>query len=137
MVIIAGYAVLVLALVPVAGMAGPDLPGLTAIFAAVLFVTEISTSFLLFVRFREMPTWSLLLLGMAYLFSALMAAPHLVTFPGAVVPGRAWIGSSPQSPGWMFVLWITGYAALSLAAVIAEAYGQNSVRSARGHRRQS
>jgi hypothetical protein len=37
--IIAGYAVLVLALVPIAGMAGPELPGLTAVFAAVLFLT--------------------------------------------------------------------------------------------------
>ena len=122
--IITAYAVLVLALVPVAGMPGPELPGLTAVFAAVLFVTELSISFLLFARFREIPTWSLLLLAAAYLFSGLMAVPHLVTFPGAVIPSEPWIPSSLQAPGWIFVPWITGYAGLTLAAVIAEVYGQ-------------
>src|SRR5205823_5305223 len=85
--IICVYAMLALALVPIAGRPGPEIPGITALFVAVVFVTELCTSFLLFVRFRETPAWSLLLLGCAYLFSALMVVPHLLTFPGAVLIG--------------------------------------------------
>src|SRR5207237_2667924 len=100
---------------------GPELPGITAVFVGVVFVTELSTSFLLFVRFRETPFWSLLVLGCAYLFSALMVIPHLLTFPGAVLAGRPLIDASLQSPGWIFVLWINGYALLTLISVVLAA----------------
>jgi PAS domain S-box-containing protein len=121
LIIIGVYALLVLALLPVAGRPGPDIPGITAVFVAVVFTTELSTSFLLLVRLRETPAWSLLVLGCAYLFSALMVVPHLLTFPGAILAGRPLIDASPQSPGWIFVAWINGYALLTLISVLLEA----------------
>ena len=119
--IIFAYSLLALALLPVAARPGPEIPGMTALFAAVIFVTESSTSFLLFVRFRQAPAWSLLLLGCAYLFAALMVVPHLLTFPGAILTGRALIDASPQSTGWLFVSWVDGYALLTLISVLLEA----------------
>ena len=77
LVIILAYALVALALVPFAGTAGPEIPGITAIFVAVVFVTELSTSFLLFVRFRETGAWSLLVLGCAYLFATLMVITYV------------------------------------------------------------
>jgi PAS domain S-box-containing protein len=111
------YSVIAFALLPIASNPGPEVPGITAVFGGVIFVTELSTAFLLFLRFREMPGWSLLFLACAYLFSALMVVPHVLTFPGAIVPGRAIIDFSRQSPAWLFVLWINGYALLTLFAV--------------------
>ena len=119
--IIFAYSLIALALLPVAARPGPEIPGMTALFAAVIFVTESSTSFLLFVRFRQAPAWSLLLLGCAYLFAALMVVPHLLTFPGAILTGRALIDASPQSTGWLFVSWVDGYALLTLISVLLEA----------------
>jgi PAS domain S-box-containing protein len=69
------------------------------------------------VRFREHPAWSLLLLACAYLYSALMVVAHLAVFPGAVLIGRPLIETSQQSPGWIFVMWINGYSALTLLSV--------------------
>ena len=72
LIIICLYALFALALIPAAAHPGPELPGITAVFVGVVFVTELSTSFLLLVRFRDTPVWSLLFLGCAYLFSAFM-----------------------------------------------------------------
>jgi PAS domain S-box-containing protein len=115
------YSVAVLGLLPIASIPGPEIPGTTAAFGGVIFVSGLSTAFLLFLRFRETPAWSLLFLGCGYLFSALMVVPHVLTFPGAIVPGQAVIGLSPQSPGWLFVLWINGYALLTLIAIVLAA----------------
>ncbi len=118
---VCGYAAAALALLPFAHHNGPQVPAITAFVMAGLLVTDLSTSFLLFVWFRQARSWSLLLLGCAYLFGGAMAILHLLCFPGAVLPGRPIIGTL-ESPGWAFLLWMGGYAALTLAAVILEAF---------------
>jgi len=115
------YAVGCIVLLTVAARPGPAIPGISAFFAAGVFTTELATAFLLFVRFRDMHTWSLLLLACAYLYSSLMALPYLLTFPGAMLRDASVIGAS-QSVAWIFILWIFGFASLSLAAVVAEAW---------------
>jgi hypothetical protein len=55
--------------VPVATYKGAEIPAITPLFVAGILVAELSTSFLLFVQFREARTWSLLLLGCTYLFA--------------------------------------------------------------------
>jgi two-component sensor histidine kinase len=119
--IVLAYAVAALALLTIADRPGPPIPGISAFFAAGVFVTELATAFLLFVRFRDARAWSLLLLGCAYLYSALMALPYLLTFPGAILRDGGVLGSF-QSVAWIFILWIFGFALLSLAAVLVEAF---------------
>ena len=115
------YVVAALAVLPFAAGPGPEINAITPVFAAVVLVTELATSFLVFVRFHEVRSWSMLLLGCACLFAALMSVLHFLTFPGAILPGRGAIGS-PQSAAWSFVLWMAGYAGLSLAAVVSAAF---------------
>src|SRR5215831_11326851 len=76
------YAIFALAVIPFAGNPGPEIPGITTLFVATVFATELSTSFLLLVHFRANPHWSLLILGSAFFYSALMVAAHLLIFPG-------------------------------------------------------
>src|SRR5215467_4001060 len=78
------YAIFALAVIPFAGNPGPKVPAIILLFGATVFATELPTSLLLFVRFRADPHWSLLILGSAFLYSALIVVPHLLTFPGAV-----------------------------------------------------
>jgi two-component sensor histidine kinase len=120
-VAIAGaYALGSIALLAVAARPGPVIPGISAFFAAGVFVTELATAFLLFVRFRDLRTWSLLLLACAYLYSSLMALPYLLMFPGALLRDVGVIGGS-QSIAWTFLLWIFGFSGLALAAALLEA----------------
>jgi len=114
------YAAGALALLMVANRPGPVIPGISAYFASGVFVTELATAFLLFVRFRDVRTWSLLLLACAYLYSSLMALPYLLTFPGALLRDGSVVGTS-ASVAWIFISWIFGFASLALVAVAAEA----------------
>ncbi|HEX2114945.1 MAG TPA: PAS domain S-box protein [Alphaproteobacteria bacterium] len=121
---------LTLALLPVADRPGPEFPGITPFFVAGVLVTALATSFLLFIRFREARSWSLLLLAGAYLYFSLMSIPHLMTFPAAMVPEGPLIGTS-QSPAWVFMSWVIGFAALTLASITAEArFGHRSIAAA-------
>ena len=118
MAIVLAYTVAALALLTVADRPGPPIPGISAFFAAGVFVTELATAFLLLVRFRDARSWSLLLLACAYLYSALMALPYLLTFPGAILRDGAVLGGT-QSVAWIFILWIFGFALLSLVAAVS------------------
>ena len=119
--LIAAYACAALLLVPFARLPGPVVPGLSAFFAAGVFVTELSTGFLLFVRFRETRRAALLALACSCLYSALMTIPYLLTFPDAVLRDGPLLGS-PRSTAWIFTTWILGFALLTLAAVVLEAW---------------
>ncbi len=124
---IAVYAAVAALLVPFASVPGPPIPGLSAFFGAGVFATELSTAFLLFVRLRDTPSWSLLVLACAYLFSSLMTIPYVLTFPGALLVGRGVIGPSLQSTAWIFIPWIAGYSSLTLAATVMEAWSPNNL----------
>src|SRR5690242_15651243 len=120
--VVLGVAILAVVLLPVVGRPGPAMPGIVALFAATLLITELATSFLLLVRFRAVRTWSLLILSAAYFYSGLMPIPHLLTFPGAVLAGRPLIEVPPQATSWIYILWVSGFALLSLIAVCLESW---------------
>src|SRR5262245_20593826 len=115
------YAIFALAVIPFAGYPGPKVPGISVLFAATILATELPTSLLLFVRFRANPHWPLLILGSAFLYSALMVVPHLLTFPGAVLTDQKLVGGSQQASSYIFVSWVTGFALLTFFSVLFEA----------------
>jgi len=125
LVLIGAYAVAAVLLMRFAARPGPTAPGISAFFAAGVFVTEFATAFLLFARFRESRRWSILLLACAYFYSALMTIPHVLTFPDAVLRGRSVLGSA-QSTAWIFTVWILGFGVLCLAAVMTEAWREQA-----------
>jgi two-component sensor histidine kinase len=114
------YAIFALAVLPFAGNPGPKAPAISLLFGATVFATELPTSLLLFVRFRANPHWSLLILGSAFLYSALMVVPQMLTYPGAVLTDQTLVGGSQQAPGYLFAFWVIGFALLTFVSVIFE-----------------
>jgi two-component sensor histidine kinase len=129
--IIACYVTLALATLPIASRPGPQIPGMIPFFATGVLVTGLATSFLLFKHVAETRTWSVLLLGCAYLYSGLMSIAHLLTFPGAVLAQDRVIGTQDQTTAWIFIAWVAGYAALTLIAVLAASYGDPGIAAER------
>src|SRR4029453_13085641 len=109
-----------LAVIPFAENPGPKVPAIILLFGATVLATELPTSLLLFVRFRANPHWSLLILGSAFLYSALMVVLHVLTFPGAVLTDQTLIGGSRQASSYIFVFWVIGFALLTFVSVIFE-----------------
>lgn len=116
---ICAYGFAALAVLPIAGVSGPFIPGLTSLFAGVVLSTDLATSFLLFVWFGVERRWGLLVLACSYLFSGLMAVLHVLTFPGALISDVSVFGT-PMSSAWPYQLWVGGYAALVLASFVIE-----------------
>ena len=48
------------------------------------------------------------MLAAGYLFSALMAMAHALSFPGLFAPGGL-LGAGPQTTAWLYFLWHGGF----------------------------
>ncbi len=129
------YVLATLVVLPFAATPGPVIPAFTTTFGAGVLIADLCTGYLLLVQFRAVRSASLLLLAVAYFYSAAMALLHVLSFPGAWVPDRPLIGTL-QSVGWLFIFWVVGFPLLVLAAILAEArYGarNDTRRIAPGH----
>lgn len=114
------YVLATLAVLPFAATPGPVIPAFTTTFGAGVLVADLCTGYLLHVQFRAVRSTSLLMLAVAYFYSAAMALLHVLSFPGAWIADRPLIGT-PQTVGWLFIFWIVGFPVLVLAAILAEA----------------
>jgi signal transduction histidine kinase len=113
----AAYLLAILSLVPLAGTRLVAMPAFTGIFATAVVLADLCTFVLLAAQFRAGRSTWLLVLACAYLFSGIMAALHLSTFPGAVLPDLPLIGR-PLTVAWLYVFWGLGFILLLFAAVL-------------------
>ena len=97
-----GFAVLA----PFASIQLGRVDGFVTAVLAIVFVTDLAVTVLLFSQFAVVRSRALLLLASAYLFSALMVAMHALAFPGAFTPAGL-LGGLQTSP-WLYVFWHAG-----------------------------
>jgi len=98
---------------PVAATPLPRFDGFIPSVAAVIFVTALATSVLLFVHFSIIRSRALLVLASGYLFAALIVIPHALTFPRVFAPAGL-LGAGTQSAPWLYILWHDGFATFLL-----------------------
>jgi PAS domain S-box-containing protein len=95
-------------------------PAFLPLYQAALVVCELMTAVLVFGQFRIHRSRALLVLAGAYLFSALMAVAHALSFPGLLAPSGL-LGAGPQTTAWIYFLWHGGFPVLVIAyAVLAD-----------------
>jgi signal transduction histidine kinase len=82
-------------------------------FSTVLFVNDLITATLLFAKFSMLRWHALLALASGYLFTALIAIPYALTFPGSFSE-TGLLGAGYQTAGWLYLIWHCG---LPLAAI--------------------
>jgi signal transduction histidine kinase len=87
---------------------------------AIVFVTSLVTSVLIFAQFSIFHSRPLLILAGGYLFVALIAIPHALTFAGAF-SSTGLLGAGIQTGSWLYIFWHFGFvAALLVYAVFPE-----------------
>jgi signal transduction histidine kinase len=91
----------------------PSSPAFIAAFQTMLLVNDLITATLLFAQFSILRWRSLLVLASGYLFTALIAIPYALTFPGLFSP-TGLLGATYQTAGWLYLFW---HAGLPLAAI--------------------
>jgi signal transduction histidine kinase len=92
---------------PYAGLQLRELPAFVVITDTMLFLLGLITAALLFVQFSIARSRALLALSVGYLFCALLAVPHLLTFPGVFSPAGL-LGASLQSTVWLYLFFQLG-----------------------------
>jgi hypothetical protein len=115
-VVILVSVVIFLALVPFAKEPLPAYPAFIPANQAILIVNDLVTAVLLFAHVRAARSRALLLLACGYTYSAVMAAIHVLTFPGVFGPSGL-LGGGAQTTGYLFVFWHTGFVVFAMGYI--------------------
>ncbi|MBV8666636.1 MAG: MASE4 domain-containing protein [Burkholderiaceae bacterium] len=78
------------------------------VYGAVLAVNDLITAVLLFGQCVILRSNALYCLACTYLFAALMAIAHTLTFSNSL-SGNGVLGAGPQTTVWLYVLWHAGF----------------------------
>jgi len=124
------YALAAGALIPFVTTPLAALPHFAGLYGLAVLVADVCTYLLLLAQFRVSGARWLLQLAMAYLFSALMAGLHILTFPGAFLPEGPVLGAT-KTVGWLYVAWNLGFTALLLLAIASVPAARRTVSSTR------
>jgi signal transduction histidine kinase len=119
------------ALAPFAKYPLLPVPAFLPAYQSALLINDLVTAVLLFGQFAILRSRALLVLAAAYLFSAAMAAAHLLSFPGLFAAGGLW-GAGAQTTAWLYFLWHGGFPLLVIAyALLKNPAGTNARQSLR------
>src|SRR6185295_611857 len=113
-------AMLFVAAVPSAGVPLTPIPAFVASYQSALAVNDLITAVLLFSQFAVSRSRALLLLAGGYLFTAMAAIVHALTFPGLFAPGGL-LGAGPQTTVWLYMIWHGAFPLLVLGYALLKA----------------
>jgi PAS domain S-box-containing protein len=102
--IIAVSSVLFALAVPFAGVPLAPMPAFVASYQSALAINDLITAILLFSQFAILRSWAMLLLASGYLFTAIAAIVHGLTFPGLFAP-TGLLGAGSQTTVWLYMIW--------------------------------
>src|SRR5665213_2431836 len=89
---------------PFARLPLPQMWAFIPIYESALTFSDLITAVLLFAQFSILRSRALLVLACGYLFTALITAAHMLTFPGLFSP-TGMFGAGPQSTAWLYMFW--------------------------------
>ncbi|MBT1511732.1 PAS domain S-box protein [Bradyrhizobium sp. SRL28] len=113
-------AVLFACAVPFAGVPLTPVPAFVASYQSALAINDLITAVLLFSQFAILRSRALLLLTSGYLFTAMAAVVHALTFPGLFAPGGL-LGAGSQTTVWLYMVWHGGFPLLVLGYALLKA----------------
>jgi len=106
--VIAISLLLFIAAVPFASVPLTPLRAFIPVYESALIISDLITAVLLYAQFSMLRLRALLVLACGYLFTALIAVAHLLTFPGAFSP-TGLLGAGPQTTAWLYMFWHGGF----------------------------
>ena len=96
------------AALPFAKIPLAQVPAFVAACGSALVICDLITAVLLFGRYTVLRAPALLVLAGGYLFCALIAVSHALTYPNLFSPAGL-LGAGPQSTAWLYFFWHGGF----------------------------
>lgn len=107
-------------------------PAFIAMYVTALVIFDLITAVLLLGHYRALKSPGLLVLGGAYLFTAMATAAYALIFPGLFSP-TGLLGSGPQTSSALYMLWHTGFPLGLLAYALAKRRERVGTLRSKGH----
>ncbi|MBI1397571.1 MAG: sensor histidine kinase [Betaproteobacteria bacterium] len=101
------------------------------VYQPLVVFCDLMTAVLLLSQFATGNARPILVLAGGYLFSALMALFHLLSFPG-LFSETGLLGAGPQTTAWLYFLWRVGFVVATLAYTFAPDHRPGSPPRIRG-----
>ncbi len=92
------------AIAPFARLPLPRVWGFLPAYESALTICDLITAAFLFAQLSILRVRGLLVLAAGYLFTALIAVAHMLTFPG-LFSAAGLLGAGPQSTAWLYMFW--------------------------------
>lgn len=112
-----------LCLAPFAKQPLPHVPPFIPIYQSALVISDSITAAILLIQFNILRSRALLALAAGYLFTALMAVVHTLSFPGLFAPAGL-LGAGPQTTAWLYVFWHAGFPVTVIAYALLKHRGE-------------
>jgi len=125
--VIAISAVIFVCAAPFAGTPLPKVPAFIPSYESAFAINDLITAILLFSQFAKLRSRAVCALAAGYLFTALMAVAHALTFPDLFAPGGL-LDAGPDTTAWLYVFWHGGF---PLAVIAYSLSKDRDVSSAR------
>ena len=97
-----------LPMAPFAAVLLPPVFAFIPIYESALVINDLITAVLLLGQVNILRSRALLILAGGYLFTALMAAAHMLSFPGLFTP-TGLLGAGQQTTAWLYMFWHAGF----------------------------
>jgi PAS domain S-box-containing protein len=108
LIVVGISAVLFACALPFAGAPLTPIPAFVASYQSALAINDLITAILLFSQFVIARSRALLPLASGYLFTAVAAIVHGLTFPG-LFTASGLLGAGPQTTVWLYIIWHGGF----------------------------
>jgi PAS domain S-box-containing protein len=103
-----------LSLAPFAQVPLPRVFGFVPMYESATAISDLVTAAILLIQYNILRSYALLALACGYLFTALMAIAHSLTFPGLFAPHGS-LGAGSQTTAWLYVFWHGGFPVAAIA----------------------
>jgi diguanylate cyclase (GGDEF)-like protein len=120
--------VIFIALVPLAKVPLPQSSAFIPIYQSALVINDLITAVFLFAQFNISRCRALLWLACGYLFTAVMASIHVLSFPGLFSP-TGLLGAGPQTTAWLYMFWHGGFPLMVVAYALHRDQGHSAPRA--------
>jgi PAS domain S-box-containing protein len=110
----------------------PAIPAFVASYQSALAINDLITTILLLSQFSLLRSRALLLLASGYLFTAVAAVVHGLTFPNLFSAGGL-LNAGPQTTAWLYMVWHGGFPLFVLGyALLKDKDGGSEIKGSVG-----
>jgi PAS domain S-box-containing protein len=106
--VVAVSAIFFSATLPFSRLPLPPVPAFVASYQSALAINDLITTILLLSQFSLLRTRALLLLASGYLFTAIAAVVHGLSFPN-LFAANGLLNAGPQATAWLYMIWHGGF----------------------------